>query len=268
MRKQVMKRLGIVILVVIVFIGGLIYLVRPEFYTSLFNNMTDTSPIVRMLKEKYPKNDKVNQIIKNMNQYPESLVSVLQHYEESIDYVYDYPNRQQYDHIILDENDLKREIPLFIQWDKRWGYDQYGDDFMGLTGCGPTALSMVIVGLTKNDEVNPRVVANYSKQQGYYVDNVGTAWALMSEGASDFGVTGTQISGSQQSVLDALSQHHPVILSVGPGDFTPGGHFIVLTGIDEEGNILINDPNSRIKSEQSWSLDRLLGQSVGAWEFY
>ena len=35
------------------------------------------------------------------------------------------------------------EIPLFLQWDERWGYRSYGGDFLAVTGCGPTALSMV-----------------------------------------------------------------------------------------------------------------------------
>ena len=34
-------------------------------------------------------------------------------------------------------------VPLFLQWDERWGYRSYGGDFLAVTGCGPTALSMV-----------------------------------------------------------------------------------------------------------------------------
>ncbi|MCD8152609.1 MAG: C39 family peptidase [Clostridiales bacterium] len=39
---------------------------------------------------------------------------------------------------------------------------------------------------------------------------------------------------------------------MGPGDFTTGGHFIVLTGIDSDGNVIVNDPNSRINSEKHY----------------
>ena len=39
--------------------------------------------------------------------------------------------------------------PLFLQWDPRWGYTEYGEDsFLGLSGCGPTCLSMVLYYLT------------------------------------------------------------------------------------------------------------------------
>ena len=34
-------------------------------------------------------------------------------------------------------------VPLFLQWDLQWGYFDYGGNLLGLSGCGPTCLSMV-----------------------------------------------------------------------------------------------------------------------------
>lgn len=42
---------------------------------------------------------------------------------------------------------------------------------------------------------------------------------------------------------EALSQGKLVVASMGPGTFTRGGHFIVLTGITDDGKIKVNDPN-------------------------
>ena len=42
------------------------------------------------------------------------------------------------------------EIPLFIQWDKRWGNFAYGrSGTIGSSGCGPTSLAMVLSVLLK-----------------------------------------------------------------------------------------------------------------------
>lgn len=261
MRKK--KTLKIVLKgLILLVLGGIIINMSED--KIIYSN----DPLIKNLQEKYPDNKKVKEIIEHIDEYPRELVSVLQHYEESVDYVYQYPTHQHYDVIPWNESDFDRDIPLFIQWDLRWGCDDYAGGMIGLNGCGPTALSMVIVGLTGNRSYDPRSVAQFSYENNYYLDGVGTKWLLMSEGATHFGITGIQIGTDQASVLQALNQNHPVILSVGPGDFTPTGHFIVLTGIDFDGKIIINDPNSRIKSEQTWDIERLCQQAVGAWEFY
>lgn len=53
-------------------------------------------------------------------------------------------------------------IPLFIQWDKRWGKNVYGDGTIASNGCGPTALSLVIAGSTKRSVMYPNVLVEYS----------------------------------------------------------------------------------------------------------
>ncbi|MCC8066097.1 MAG: hypothetical protein LIO94_03200, partial [Clostridiales bacterium] len=50
-----------------------------------------------------------------------------------------------------------------------------------------------------------------------------------------------------------------------PGDFTYTGHFIVLTGIDGDGNVTVNDPNSPSNSSKTWSLDILVPQIRSLW---
>lgn len=81
--------------------------------------------------------------------YPDSLIQLYEKNEEARQFVLDYKkngNNEQPIDISSDVTDGK--IPLFLQWDERWGYRTYGDNFLAITGCGPTALSMVYVGLT------------------------------------------------------------------------------------------------------------------------
>lgn len=135
-------------------------------------------------------NAKFNEILNNLNEYPKDLLEFLAKRLETIDFVYNYPKRTlNGDKSISVKNDYtKNEIPLFLQWDKRWGYDTYGNEMMAIAGCAPTALSMAIVGITGNTNITPLDVAKYSYENNYYVENVGTSWNLVTEGAKHFGI--------------------------------------------------------------------------------
>ena len=162
---------------------------------------------------------------------------------------------------------IEENIPLFIQWDERWGYKTYGSDFLAVTGCGPTCLSMVVCGLTGECKWNPYEVAKFSEQQGYYVPGEGTSWDLMSIGAIQLGLNSEYGIISKEFLMSNLSHDRPIICSMYPGDFTDVGHFIILTGIDPDGCIRVNDPNSRINSEKPWNIDELLPQIRSLWIF-
>ena len=161
----------------------------------------------------------------------------------------------------------KDNIPLFIQWDKRWGYKTYGSNFLGVNGCGPTSLSMVICGLTGKATWNPYKVAQFSQKQGYYISGQGTSWDLMTAGAKKLGLTSTEGTINNDYIRQNLTSSTPMICSMLPGDFTYSGHFIVLTGIDSEGRVVVNDPNSPKNSEKHWDMDRLLPQIRHIWKF-
>lgn len=60
---------------------------------------------------------------------------------------------------------------------------------------------------------------------------------------------GTNIGKSEASMVQALRDGKLVVASMGPGTFTKGGHFIVLTGITESGKIRVNDPKRQHKEE-------------------
>lgn len=120
---------------------------------------------------------------------------------------------------------------------------------MGLSGCGPTALSMVAIFMTGDITKNPRWVADFASQNGYAVDGSGTAWSLMLEGARQIGLSSKEIPVERERVENNLQAGNPIIALMGPGEFTSNGHFIVLTGL-QNGRLKINDPNSRKNSEK------------------
>ena len=158
------------------------------------------------------------------------------------------------------------QIPLFLQGDRRWGYCKYGAKTISATGCGPTSLAMIIVGLTGDININPKVVADYSASKGWK-NSDGTSWALFTTGAKTYGLKGVQVSYSAKSITENLRAGRPMICSMQPGHFTKGGHFIVLRGITETGKILVNDPASKDRSNKEWDVSIIVNEAKGAWAY-
>ena len=120
-------------------------------------------------------------------------------------------------------------VDFFLQEGEKVG-------IIGINGCGPTCLSMVATYILKNNYMNPEWMANFSEESGYVSDN-GTLWALMSSGARKLGLESIEIPLDENRVYSNLEVGNPIICSVGPGDFTTEGHFIVLAGL-EDGKII------------------------------
>ncbi|MGN0402536.1 MAG: C39 family peptidase [Acetatifactor sp.] len=204
----------------------------------------------------------------SQEEYPESLIALLERNPETKDFVLDYPQNKDIDfEIDLSDEVTKGTIPLFLQWDVRWGYKNYGSDFLAITGCGPTCLSMVRCGLSGDDEWNPLAVANMAEEQGFYVDGVGSSWDLMTAGAAQLGLIVNRVIYDEAHIVAELESGRPIICAMRPGDFTTTGHFIVLTGVDEDGQISVCDPNSRMNSDKSWKVDALLPQIKNLWSY-
>ena len=104
-------------------------------------------------------------------------------------------------------------------------------------------------------------------EEGGHVDSGMTSWTLMTDGAAKLGLASEELPADESSVLSALSQGRPVICSVGPGDFTTTGHFIVLAGLDGSGGVSVHDPNSEERSHRAWDVGRILSQCRNLWAF-
>lgn len=201
-------------------------------------------------------------------QYPQSLLELLERNPETVDFVYDYPEAgNRTPEIDLSGEVTQGTVPLFLQWDERWGYQEYGSDMLAVTGCGPTCLSMVYSGLTGNTDKSPLEMARFSEEQGYYSDGVGTAWTLMSQGAVQLGLNAQELPLTAQLITEQLNEGHPIICTMGPGDFTDSGHYIVLRAVNADGSIALNDPNSPKNSEISWDLEQLMEQMDNLWAY-
>ena len=195
--------------------------------------------------------------------WPQSLIDLMDRNPETREFVLSYPDRKTLSQEAFSW-DADGTIPLLMQWDPRWGYETYGSSYLAITGCGPTCLSMVGLYLTGNPNLRPDQIAEFSQRSGYYSRGSGSSWTLISEGAFQLGLTAKELPLVKKKITDALESGNPVILALGPGDFTTEGHYIVLTGL-EEGLFRVNDPNSYANSARLWSYEELEPQIRNIW---
>lgn len=227
----------------------------------------DDSNLDEALEARAQEDERYHTLINNKDDYPETLLEMAARNPETLNFVLDYPENKDRTPDTSAGAVTSGQIPLLLQWDERWGYSTYGDDLLAVTGCGPTVLSMVVCGLTGDSSITPYAVAQYAQQNGYYVSGTGTSWSLMSEGCSYYGLIAEELPLSEASVFNALNAGEPIICSVRPGDFTTTGHFIVICGA-ENGQLKINDPNSRVNSERLWDYDRVASQINNLWAYH
>lgn len=167
---------------------------------------------------------------------------------------------------LTEEEKTAEGIPLLLQFDERWGACGYGGSMVAISGCAPTCMSMVIIGLLGDTSATPDVVAAYTEKNGFYLAGIGTDWSFMTKGAEHFGLNAKEVSLDEEMVLRELRQGHPIICSMRKGTFTSEGHFIVLAGV-EDGKIQVRDPNSKRKSEMLWDFSELESQIKNLWRY-
>ena len=219
----------------------------------------------KQLKLLAKKDSDIKKILDNREDYPDDVLNLLVKNSETKQFVLDYPKKKNKETSIDISGEVKQEVPLFLQWDERWGYSIYGDEIMAIDGCGPTCLSMVATSILGDTSMNPYWMAQYSEEKGYITDGA-TSWTFMSEGASLLGLDVTEIPLDEQRVADNLNVGNPIICIMGPGDFTTSGHYIVLTSY-KDGKVKINDPNSMERSSKEWSFKEISNQIRNLWVY-
>lgn len=209
----------------------------------------------------------IARICENRNLYPEKMLAALANNPEMADYVAGYAGKREKAACRLTDAEKKQEFPLLLQWDPRWGYQAYGSDsYIGVSGCGPTCLAMVLYSLTGEESLTPDRIAAYAIENGYYVEGTGTAWALMKDFPRFFGVKITEFEKSEEALTEELDRGHILICAMGEGEFTVAGHFIVIYGYDESG-FMVNDPNCVARSRKRWTYEEIGGQIKHVWGY-
>lgn len=122
-----------------------------------------------------------------------------------------------------------------------WAFVEYGNGPFVQTGAAPTAIASVFSYLLKDAGLNPIQVANFARDYGYDVAPVRDGDSLFSACALQFGVPMNPLPGYATQIGEALSLGDIVIAQQGDNE---NPHFIVLSGLDENGNWIMQDPTS------------------------
>lgn len=227
---------------------------------------TQTETIQR-LEELGQDNPDIAAISRSSSQYPEVMLTALANNPEMTDFVAGYLGGNEYAADGLTELEKEQECPLLLQWDPRWGYEPYGgDSCIGLAGCGPTCLSMILYCLTRDETLTPDRIAAYSMEHGYYVNGTGTAWGLMEDFPEIYGIKATEPRMTERAVKAELDKGKVLICAMGQGDFTVSGHFIVIYSYDDSG-FQVNDPNCVARSRKEWTFEEIKDQIKKIWAY-
>ena len=198
--------------------------------------------------------------------YKKSATLYGEHFEAQ-DFLLNYPLRYGVTQPVDISGTDRTTVPLFVQWDDRWGYLDYGKSVCGISGCGPTSLAMVAYYLTGDAKYTPAYMMAIATNGKHVGANGGTNWSLFNQGAVDLGFHVEELPAVESRVAKRLQAGIPVVVNVKEGKFTTGGHYMVLVGYEDD-MIRINDPFSVENSNKLWSYEKIKGQIKNLWAVY
>ena len=156
------------------------------------------------------------------------------------------------------------DFPYYMQRDNEWRNKAYGwHGVLDDAACGPSSMSMVMN--SYGYPATPLSMANWSGDHGYRDEN-GTKWAFFKALGDEVGLDVKEFAPDIERVKQDIQNGIPVICSMRQGNFTTGGHFVVITGIDKNGNVYINDPYNLTRTSHPWTVEESLAQGKRFWE--
>ena len=151
-----------------------------------------------------------------------------------------YNGTTEYPNIILGNY---TGLTYYNQTDSRWRNHQYSSvedssQTIGTSGCGPTSAAMIVTAI--KGTITPSEMGDLFVKYGYRSANSGTYWSAFRWVADVFDI-GYQECSNLDTAINLVRNNNYVVVSVGNGLFTTGGHFIVIVGIDGD-TLKIYDP--------------------------
>lgn len=175
----------------------------------------------------------------------------------------------------LTDAELQGGVPTLYQWDERWGFTPFGDSTIGVCGGGPTAVSMILIGITGDASATPTAVAEYAEDQGLYFSGYGSMWGLVPWAADDFFSEASghriyyeEVILDENALKDALDEGKIVSIVTSKGTFTKEeSGFIVLVDYNSEG-FIIRDPLSEANTNKVWKFKEFEDEIVAIWALW
>ncbi|MEI7539769.1 MAG: phage tail tip lysozyme [Candidatus Saccharibacteria bacterium] len=140
---------------------------------------------------------------------------------------------------------------IYNQNDPQWSGTAYGTSTIGRSGCGPSAMAMIVTALT-GVKVTPVDTATYGAANGSYVEGSGSSNTIATIIGTHWGLTVKKIGADTANINTILRSGGLIITSgVGSAPFTSSGHFIVIRAVTATDKWMIGDSNSNKGIENS-----------------
>ncbi len=224
--------------------------------------------------------ERAEYIIKNSDEYPESVLKV--YYEDTEDmadfeWVYNYPfHKDDYMTMTFTEEELNSEnVPALYMYDPRWSYEKIGGAYIKVDGCGAVSITMAALYLNHNSDIDPVKVAQVAE----YNDFLGTIGGILTKHIAQL----LEILGFEtvehnyncedmtqketiplQDIQAVLEKDHVCLVAM-YGD-TFGGHAMIITEANDDGTIRINDPASEENTEKVWNYKDIEPELICYWD--
>lgn len=173
-----------------------------------------------------------------------------------------YSGGQYYINVIFTDGVI--DVMYFNQDDPRWANYPYiypsGRGNISRWGCGPTSLAIVISSLLGKEVTPINIVDKFCPA---YCTSNGSYGSMMIAAPEYYGLKSIAVSRTNsdlQRIINALSQGSLVVAHMGPGDFTKGGHYIVLRGVTSSGQVLVADPKVEKRCKE-WDFELIVRQT-------
>ncbi len=154
---------------------------------------------------------------------------------------------------------------IYNQNDPQWSDKAYGTSTIGRSGCGPSAMAMIVNALT-GTKTTPVDTATYGAANGTYVDGVGSSHSITTIISTHWGLTAKKI-GADVTNINTILRSGGLIITSGTGSapFTSSGHFIIIRAVTATDKWMIGDSNSNkgIKnSKKEWNPADLIANGM------
>lgn len=151
-------------------------------------------------------------------------------------------------------NGCVKEVVYYNQGEEPWASLAYGSSNIRNSGCGPTALAIVISTL-KGEIVTPQMTAKYAVEHGEYVAGKGTSHSFPANAARNWGHSVERVRRERMDyIVHELKQGKMAVVICAENTISgSSGHYIVLTGVTSDGYLTIADPGSRSRTGNLYS---------------
>lgn len=213
------------------------------------------------------RNETFSQIAKNADKITDSrIIDLAINEPEAIDFVAGYLKSDGSTEA-FGETVRQGEFPMLFTFDERWGYAPYADSILGVTGSGPVALSMAVMGVTGDTSHDPASIAKTVSKASLDSGATGMEDSFITNHAADYGVSITSIEATSDGIYTPIAEAQPVLIKLkeNSGIGTTDAHWALITSINADNSITVFDPTSTEDSSHSWSLGAVSGRTDAAY---